>query len=71
MYRQKLIVGNWKMNKTTADAAALVEGIVLAVGKRTDVDVVLCPPFTSLESASKALEGSGVKLGAQNMHPEA
>jgi len=70
MYRQKLIVGNWKMNKTTADAVALVEGIVVAVGKRTDVDVVLCPPYTALASASRALEGSGVKLGAQNMHPE-
>ena len=71
MYRQKLIVGNWKMNKTAADAAALVEGIVVAVGKRIDVDVVLCPPFTALAAASRALEGSVVKLGAQNMPPEA
>ncbi|MSU23455.1 MAG: triose-phosphate isomerase [Opitutus sp.] len=69
--RKKLIAGNWKMNKTSADASALVAGIVEAVGRQTDVDVVVCPPFTSLESVAKALEGSTVKLGAQNMHHEA
>jgi len=70
MYRQKLIVGNWKMNKTTADAAALVRDIVGIVGKRNDVDVVVCPPFTALEGVSRVLDGTVVKLGAQNMHPE-
>jgi triosephosphate isomerase len=69
--RKKLIAGNWKMNKTPADGVALVRDIVAAVGKQTDVEVVVCPPFTGLESAGKALEGSNVKLGAQNMHSEA
>jgi triosephosphate isomerase len=69
--RRKLIAGNWKMNKSGADATALVSDIVAAVGRQADVDVVVCPPFTSIESAGKALEGSTVKLGAQNMHPEA
>lgn len=69
--RKKLIAGNWKMNKTSTDAFALVSEIVAAAGKVNDVDIVVCPPFTSLESAGKALEGSSVKLGAQNMHPEA
>jgi triosephosphate isomerase len=59
------------MNKTSAEATALVADIVAAVGRQADVDVIVCPPFTSLESAGKALEGSTVKLGAQNMHPEA
>lgn len=68
--RKKLIAGNWKMNKTSADAAALLQEIVTEVGKQTDVDVVVCPPFTSLETAAKALDGSTVKLGAQNLHPE-
>ncbi len=70
MYRQKMIVGNWKMNKTTADALVLIRDIAATVGKRTDVDVVVCPPFTALEGASRVLEGTAVKLGAQNMHPE-
>ena len=69
--RRKLIAGNWKMNKTSAEATALVADIVAAVGRQADVEVVVCPPFTSIESAGKALEGSTVKLGAQNMHPEA
>jgi triosephosphate isomerase len=69
--RKKLIVGNWKMNKTTADAVALVREINLDVGKRTDVDVVVCPPFTALEGVGALLEGTVLKLGAQNMHPEA
>ena len=68
--RKKLIAGNWKMNKTATDAVALVREIVLAVGQLTDVDIVVCPPFTALESVGKKLEGSTVKLGAQNMHPE-
>ncbi|PTX92659.1 triose-phosphate isomerase [Opitutus sp. ER46] len=69
--RKKLIAGNWKMNKTPADGVALVRDIVAAIGKQSDVEVVVCPPFTALESVGKALEGSNVKLGAQNMHHEA
>ena len=69
--RKKFIAGNWKMNKTPADGVSLVADIVAAVGKQSDVDVVVCPPFTGLESAGKALDGSNIKLGAQNMHFEA
>jgi len=68
--RKKLIAGNWKMNKTSADAVALAREIVAAAGQRTDVDIVICPPFTATESVSKVLDGSTVKLGAQNVHPE-
>ena len=68
--RKKLIAGNWKMNKTSADAIALVGDLVAAIGRQNDVDVVVCPPFTALESTGKVLEGSTVKLGAQNMHHE-
>jgi triosephosphate isomerase len=69
--RKKLIAGNWKMNKTSADGVALVKEIVAAAGKNNDVEIVVCPPFVAIESAGKALEGSTIKLGAQNMHPEA
>jgi triosephosphate isomerase len=70
MPRKFLIAGNWKMNKTSADGAELAREIVRAVGKDHAVDVVLCPPFTALESVAKVVEGSAVKLGAQNMNPE-
>jgi triosephosphate isomerase len=69
--RKKLIAGNWKMNKTSADAVQLVKDIVPAAAKDHYVEVVICPPFTALESVARALEGSAAKLGAQNMHPEA
>src|SRR5690242_16399920 len=68
--RKKLIAGNWKMNKTPADGAALVSELVATLGKRTEVDIVVCPPFTALESVGRTLDGSTVKLGAQNLPPE-
>lgn len=68
--RKKLIAGNWKMNKTSADAVGLATELVATIGKQTDVDVVVCPPFTALESVAKTIDGSTVKLGAQNMHFE-
>ena len=69
--RRKLIAGNWKMNKTSADAVGLAQEIVAAIGKQNEVDVVVCPPFTAVEAVGRVLEGSEVRLGAQNMHHEA
>jgi len=69
--RKKLIAGNWKMNKTSSDGVSLVTELVATIGKQSEVEVVVCPPFTALESAAKALDGSTLKLGAQNMHFEA
>jgi triosephosphate isomerase len=69
--RKKLIAGNWKMNKTSADGVALARDLVSAVGKQSEVEVIVCPPFTAIESVGRAIEGSNVKLGAQNMHFEA
>ena len=68
--RKYLIAGNWKMNKTASDGADLVREIHLAVGSQSDVGVVVCPPFTALESCAKALENTNIQLGAQNMHPK-
>lgn len=71
MARRYFIAGNWKMNKTSSEAAALAKGVVEAVGKVSSVDIAVCPTFTSLESVEKAIGGSNVKLGAQNMYFEA
>ena len=70
LIRKKLIAGNWKMNKTASEGVALTKEIVEAVGRETAVEIVVCPPFTALESVAHALEGQAIKLGAQNMHPE-
>ena len=68
--RKYLIAGNWKMNKTASEAVDLVKDLMVEIGKTTDVAVAVCPPFTALESVARALEGSTIKLGAQNMHPQ-
>ena len=68
MARKVIIAGNWKMNKTASEAKALVEELKGKVKDITSVEIVVCPPFTSLDAAVKAAAGSNVKVGAQNIH---
>lgn len=65
--RRIIIAGNWKMNKTVAEALALVNGLKLELAKVKEVDIVVCPPFTALSDVSKAILESNIRLGAQNM----
>ena len=65
--RKLIIAGNWKMNKTVAEALALVSDLKLDLANIKEVDLVVCPPFTALESVSKAVLDSNLRLGAQNM----
>src|ERR1700690_3481101 len=65
--RKLIIAGNWKMNKTVAEALALVNDLKLELAGAKDVDIVICPPFTALESVSRAIADSNIRLGAQNM----
>jgi triosephosphate isomerase len=65
--RKLIIAGNWKMNKTVAEALTLVGDLKRDLMGVKEVDVVVCPPFTALESVSKAIMDSTIKLGAQNM----
>ena len=69
--RKPIIAGNWKMNNTVAEAIALAEDIKRDLANCSEVDVVLCPPFTALKAVSDAITGSHLDLGAQNMHWEA
>jgi triosephosphate isomerase len=69
--RKKFIAGNWKMNTSRAEAAALAGAIAAKVGSSTDVDVAVCPPGLYLEAVGKAIAGSAVGLGAQNCYHEA
>jgi triosephosphate isomerase len=65
--RKLIIAGNWKMNKTVAEALALVSDLKLELANIREVDIIVCPPFTALESVSKAILDSSLRLGAQNM----
>jgi triosephosphate isomerase len=70
--RKKIIAGNWKMNKTQAEARVLVEDQLREVGHFDDAEIVLCPPFTALAAVSELLNAvSNIRLGAQNMHEAA
>jgi triosephosphate isomerase (TIM) len=71
MSRKKFIAGNWKMNTTVDEAIALAKGVVEKLGKRTDVDVAVCPPFVNLSVVSQIVKGSNIKLGGQDVHWEA
>jgi triosephosphate isomerase len=65
--RKLIIAGNWKMNKTVAEAVALVTDLKRELAQVKEVDLVVCPPFTALSEVSKAILDSNLRLGAQNM----
>jgi len=65
--RIPLIVGNWKMNLTTKEAASLVEKLKSRLSDIGEVEVAVCPPFTSLETVAEKCRESGIYVGAQNM----
>lgn len=68
--RIPVIAGNWKMYKTSAEAAALVGELKVALSSTAGREVVICPPFTALNAVNSMLTGTGIKLGAQNVNWE-
>jgi triosephosphate isomerase len=71
MSRTPLVAGNWKMNKTVPESLALVEELRGGMPRLDEVEVALLPPFTSLWPLSRAVEETGMVLGAQNIYWEA
>ncbi|MFR1808917.1 MAG: triose-phosphate isomerase, partial [Pygmaiobacter massiliensis] len=67
--RQAVIAGNWKMNKTAAEAAELINELIPEVSG-ADCGVVICTPFTDLPVAVSKTAGTNIKVGAQNVHFE-
>jgi triosephosphate isomerase len=65
--RKLIIAGNWKMNKTVAEALDLVRGLKIELANIKEVDIIVCPPFTALAEVSRAILDSNIRLGAQNM----
>ena len=68
--RKKIIAGNWKMNKTVAEAIELANAIKLDLADCSAVDVVLCPPFTAIKSVSDMVSETLINVGSQNMSSE-
>ncbi|SCZ80970.1 triose-phosphate isomerase [Acidaminobacter hydrogenoformans] len=67
--RKPIIAGNWKMHMTIESGKAFVKEVAASLGD-TEVEVVLCVPFTLIQPLSTAAEGTPVKIAAQNMHYE-
>ena len=67
-----LIAGNWKMNTTPAEAVALAGAVRSSIGEANtgDIDAAVFPPSVALVGVRDALEGSPVRVGAQNIHHE-
>ncbi len=61
------IAGNWKMHMTNEEGVALARRVRDLVGENRDVEIVIAPPFTSLSDVKRAIEGSTIRLAAQNV----
>ena len=69
--RKQVIAGNWKMNKDISGTAELLSGIINNIDfTRVNADIIVCPPFTSLETANELVKSTPIAVGAQNMHYE-
>ncbi len=69
--RRPLVAGNWKMFMTVEETRVLLSELLPGLAPIEGVDIVLCPPFTSILSVAALLEGTAIGTGAQNMHWEA
>lgn len=67
--RKAVIAGNWKMNKTRPEAKELIEAMKPLVAG-ADCEVVICTPYTNLETAVESTKGTNIKVGAENVHFE-
>ena len=67
-YRKPVIAGNWKMNTDVESGINLVKQILDLSDNITNVEKIICPPFVSLTSIAKMLNGSSIQLGAQNVN---
>lgn len=69
--RRPFVAGNWKMFNTAAEARVLISEFLPGLAAIQGVEIVICPPFTSILPVAALLEGTGIGVGAQNMHWEA
>ena len=69
--RTPLVAGNWKLNKTVAEARQLVTDLLPGLQGISGVEKLLCPPFTALMAVAEMLKGKGIGLGGQNLFWEA
>lgn len=68
--RKVIIAGNWKMNKNIAESIDLANSIKRSLYDLAEIEIVLCPPFTSLSDVKELIIDTNIKLGAQDVYWE-
>jgi len=68
--RKIFVAGNWKMNKTIAEAKDLVKGLLREVDKYENVDAAVCPSYLAVPAVAELCQGTSLKVGAQNVYWE-
>jgi triosephosphate isomerase len=68
--RKKIIIGNWKMNKTVTETIRMITELKGALSGKQEIDVVVAPPFVALSAAEIAAQGTPIEVAAQNVHFE-
>ncbi|GAB4297509.1 MAG: hypothetical protein Kow0098_21780 [Ignavibacteriaceae bacterium] len=69
--RRKIIAGNWKMNNDLSGTQQLISNLISGLnGLTPNCEIIICPPFTSLQEAGSLIKNTILKLGAQNMYFE-
>ncbi len=66
--RKKVIAGNWKMNNTPTETKAFVQELKKVAAGKKGCDIIICVPFVDIQAAVDGVKGSGIKVGAQNVH---
>lgn len=66
--RRKVIAGNWKMNQTPSEAKQLIEELKEVAKNKNSCDIVICVPFVDISVAVSSVQGTNIKVGAQNVH---
>ena len=68
--RKKIVAGNWKMNKTGAQAVEFARALKAKIENISKTEIIICPPYTALTALSEILKGTRAGIGAQNVHWE-
>ena len=68
--RRPMIAGNWKLHKTLEESSSLVAELIPAVADNKNVDIVVAPVYTALSKVAETINGTNIKLAAQNCYPE-
>ncbi|MFH0763837.1 MAG: triose-phosphate isomerase [Candidatus Omnitrophota bacterium] len=68
--RQVIIAGNWKMNKNISESIELANSLKRSLADIVEIEIVLCPPFTSLSDVKEVIMDTNIRLGAQDCYWE-